>query len=106
MGRRQGPVDLLRRLGNRPDARLQGYSTAGFIPFDIEHPAALAFTERFFDIAMKEVAGHPALNSIWLANEPTYYSISPLSAALFREEAIGLSLKRKAIRTLEGAVNG
>ena len=68
-----------------PDARLQGYSTAGFIPFDIEHPAALAFTEKFFDIAMKEVAGHPALNSIWLANEPCMLNVGPLSGARFRE---------------------
>ena len=73
-----------------PAARLQGYSVAGFIPFDIEHPASLAFTERFLDIAMKAVAGHPALNSIWLANEPTLINNGPLSAALFRE-----AMKRK-----------
>ena len=68
-----------------PEARLRGYSVAGFIPFDIEHPASRALTERFLDAAMKEVANHPALNSIWLANEPTYYNIGPLSAALFRQ---------------------
>lgn len=69
-----------------PDARLQGYSVAGFIPFDIEHPAALELTERFLDAAMKEVANHPALNSIWLANEPSLYNMGPLSAARFRAE--------------------
>ena len=69
-----------------PDARLQGFTNSGFIPFDIEHPAARAFTERFLEIAMKEVAGHPALNSIWLANEPVMLNVGPLSESIFREE--------------------
>lgn len=69
-----------------PDARLQGFTNSGFIPFDIEHPAAIAFTKRFLEIAMKEVAGHPALNSIWLANEPVMLNVGPLSESVFREE--------------------
>lgn len=44
---------------------------------------------------MKEVAGHPALNSIWLANEPCMLNIGPRSGALFREEM------RKKYATLE-----
>ncbi len=72
-------------LEKYPDAKLDGHSVAGFVPFDIEHPAAIKYTERFLETAMKEVANHPALNTIWLANEPTMLNFGPLSTALYRK---------------------
>ena len=78
-----------------PDARLKGFSVAGFIPFDVGHPDTLAWVEKYFDAIMPIIANHPALNSIWLANEPTYYDIGPLSAEQFRQTM------REKYRTIE-----
>lgn len=78
-----------------PDARLKGFSVAGFIHFDVGHPDTLAWVEKYFDAIMPIIANHPALNSIWLANEPTYYDIGPLSAEQFRQTM------REKYRTIE-----
>ena len=69
-----------------PDARLQGHSVAGFIPFDIESPETLAWIEKYFAAIMPSIANHPAINSIWLANEPTMLNFGPRSTELFRAE--------------------
>ncbi len=71
-----------------PEAYLphqHGASVAGMISYDIENPDALKLIERFYDAALTEIAGHPALNSFWLANEPSIINMSPYSAELFRE---------------------
>jgi hypothetical protein len=44
----------------------------GFIPFCIEAPQTRAVHERYLRTLMPLIAGHPALHSICLSNEPTY----------------------------------
>ena len=68
-----------------PDAKLKGHSVAGFVPFDIESPETYAWVEKYFAAIMPKIANHPALNCIWLANEPTYYNLGPRAEKLFRE---------------------
>ncbi len=54
------------------------------IPYDIENPDVQRFIERYYQEVMSKIAGHPALNSIWLANEPSYLNYGNRSMALFR----------------------
>ncbi len=71
-----------------PDARLKGHSVAGFIPYDIESPDVLELLSKYYAEVMKVAAGHPAINSIWLANEPTYLNYGDRTMALYQEEML------------------
>jgi hypothetical protein len=72
-----------------PEARLKGASVAGMINYDIENPDALKWIESYLDAAMAQIAGHPALNCVWLANEPSYLNLGPHSQELFRYHVMG-----------------
>ena len=67
-----------------PDARNTGPNF--MMPYDIEHPEVLKLIERWYEIVMPMVAKHPALNTIWIANEPGYLNYGERNLALFREE--------------------
>lgn len=69
-----------------PAARLNGFTVAGMVPYDIENPDVQRFLSDYYKEVMKAIGGHPAINSIWLANEPTYYNLGEPSTALFQEE--------------------
>jgi hypothetical protein len=45
----------------------------GFIDYDVDHPVAREVMERYLNALVCRVAEHPALFSIDLMNEPTYY---------------------------------
>lgn len=81
-----------------PDAA--NNSTNYMLPYDIEHPEVLKLIERFFDIVMPQIAGHPALNSIWVANEPGYMNPNERNLAIFRP---WLQEKYKTIEALNAA---
>lgn len=68
-----------------PDAKLKGHSVAGFVPFDIESAETREWVEKYYAAIMPKIAGHPALNCIWLANEPTYWNMGARAEAKFRE---------------------
>ncbi len=70
---------------DHPGAVLKGGSMAGMYNYDIEDPDANEFIKSYLEIAMQQVAGHPAINSIWLANEPGYLNYGERSKALFRK---------------------
>ncbi len=69
-----------------PDAKLKGYSMAGFLPWDIEHPETRDWVRKYFAAIMPQVANHPALNCVWLANEPGIVNNGPITERIFRGE--------------------
>lgn len=66
-----------------PDARNK-FVLYGMMPYDIEHPDMLKLIETFYETVMPQIAGHPALNSIWIANEPEYMNPNERNMAIFR----------------------
>ncbi len=83
-----------------PAAKLRGGSAERKLRYDIEDPDALQWIERYYDAAMPQIAGHKALNSICLADEPTLLNLGARSAALFREHVQG---KYGTVEKLNGA---
>ncbi len=71
-----------------PDARLKGHSVAGFIPYDIESPDVHELLSKYYAEVMKVAAGHPAINTIWLANEPTYLNYGDRTMSLYQAEML------------------
>ncbi len=65
-----------------PDAR--NASPNFMLPYDIEHPEVKRLLKRWYEIVMPQIAGHPALNSIWVANEPGYLNPNQRNVAIFR----------------------
>lgn len=53
-------------------------------PYDMDEPHVLEVIQKFYDVVMPEIAHHPALNSIWVTNEPGYMNPSALNLAKFR----------------------
>ncbi len=82
-----------------PDAKNQ-FVLYNMMPYDIEHPEMLKLVERFYDNVMPQIAGHPALNSIWIANEPEYMNPNERNIAIFRP---WLQEKYKTIENLNKA---
>ncbi len=82
-----------------PDARNQ-FVLYGMMPSDIEHPEVRKLIERYYDHVMPLIAGHPALNSIWLANEPEYMNPNERNINIFRP---WLKEKYQTIETLNAA---
>ena len=72
------------------------------MPYDIEHPAALKLIERFYGIVMPQIANHPAINSIWVANEPGYSNFGERNLALFRTWLHGKYQNIEALNTAWG----
>lgn len=66
-----------------PDAKNQ-FVLWDMMPYDIEHPEVLNLIQRFYEIVMPQIAGHPALNSIWVANEPEYMNPNERNMAIFQ----------------------
>ncbi len=81
-----------------PDAK--NASPNFMMPYDIEHPEVLKLIEKFYEIVMPQIAGHPALNSIWVTNEPGYMNPNDRNLAIFRP---WLKDKYKTIESLNKA---
>ena len=79
-----------------PDAK-NPFVLYNMMPYDIEHPEVLKLIERFYENVMPQIAGHPALNSIWIANEPEYMNPNERNIAIFRPWLQG---KYKTIESL------
>lgn len=69
-----------------PDANSGAHSVAWMLPWDIEHPKFREHCAKLIKTVMTRVANHPAINTIWLANEPGYANYGDRFQALFREE--------------------
>ncbi len=82
-----------------PDARNK-FVLYGMMPYDIEHPEVLKVIQKFYDTVMPTIANHPALNSIWIANEPEYMNPNERNIAIFRP---WLEAKYKTIDNLNKA---
>jgi hypothetical protein len=65
-----------------PDAK--NNSPNFMMPYDIEHPEVRKLTDKFYDYVMPLIAHHPALNSIWVVNEPGYMNPNERNMAIFR----------------------
>ncbi len=55
------------------------------MPYDIESPDARKLIENWYAVVMPEIANHPALNSIWIVNEPGYLNPNERNLVLFRQ---------------------
>ncbi len=69
-----------------PDAKDGAHSVAWMLPWDIEHPKLREHYGKLVKAVMSRVANHPAINTIWLANEPGYANYGDRFQSLFREE--------------------
>jgi hypothetical protein len=65
-----------------PEAK--NHSPNFMMPFDIEDPHVRELIEKWYAIVMPQIAGNPALNSIWILNEPGYLNPSARDVALFQ----------------------
>jgi len=85
-----------------PDAKNR--FTNFMMPYDIEHPAALELIKRFYGIVMPKLANHPAVNSIWVANEPGYSNFGERNLATFRTWLQGKYRNIEALNAAWGTI--
>jgi len=71
--------------------------TSNFLKYKIDHPQAKAILKRYLDVLIPRIAGHPALFSYCLFNEPGYTDASVFSHQRFRG---WLAEKHGTIQTL------
>jgi len=71
--------------------------TTNFLKYKIDHPRAKAILKRYLDVLIPRIAGHPALFSYCLFNEPAYTDASAFSHMCFRG---WLAAKHGNIQTL------
>jgi hypothetical protein len=72
-------------LQKYPELRLEGVSTSRFLDYKIDHPISRRVIARFMERVAARVAGHPALFSYCLTNEPQYLDRSDFSRHKFQE---------------------
>lgn len=68
-----------------PDANEGAHSIAWMLPWDVEHPKFREHYAKIVKAVMSRVANHPAINTLWLANEPGYANYGPRMVAVFRK---------------------
>ena len=82
-----------------PEANWGAHSIAQMLPWDIEHPKLREHYAKLVKAVMSRIANHPALNSLWLANEPGYANYGDRMVAAFRA---AMNRKYATIAALNG----